>query len=187
MRTYSHFFQTLHDEAGPVGHLGRGTHYSVLRAISFQDANGGPISDAQFLDFAIIWDEDHDERIIEPIYKLYCSGLLSNFAMFGERKGFMTGIVSPLSVAPAAHLSERLQHVCNEMANGDYWTTEVGSLANPCGLISDDDANVALYLRNINMLWHLGLKKIQHPLSPAAEESERAKWMDRMFKQTKAS
>jgi hypothetical protein len=41
MRKYSDVFQTLHDEVGPVGNLGRGTHCSVLRAISFQDADGG--------------------------------------------------------------------------------------------------------------------------------------------------
>ncbi|KRQ14238.1 hypothetical protein [Bradyrhizobium manausense] len=186
MRTYSHFFQTLHDEIGPVGHLGRGTHYSVLRAVSFQDADGGLISEAQFLDFAIIWDEDHDERVIEPIYKLYCSGLLSNFVMFGERKGSMTGIISPFSVASTAYLSKRLQDVCNDMANGDFWTTEIGSFANPSGIISDNDANVALYLANINMLWHLGLKKIDHPISQAAQEAQRTQWMERIMKQSKA-
>ncbi|MGF6727496.1 hypothetical protein P3T43_006888 [Paraburkholderia sp. GAS41] len=30
--SYCPFFQTLHDETRPVGNLGRGTHYSVLRA-----------------------------------------------------------------------------------------------------------------------------------------------------------
>ena len=38
MTQYSQFFQTLHDELTPTGTLGRGTHYSILRAVVFHDA-----------------------------------------------------------------------------------------------------------------------------------------------------
>ena len=71
MHKYSAFFETLHDERTPTGKLGRGTHYSVLRAVVFSDSMGKPLTAAQFADFAIIWDEDHDERVIEPIEKFY--------------------------------------------------------------------------------------------------------------------
>jgi len=37
MESYSPFFQTLHDERSPTGHLGNGTHASILRAIVFTD------------------------------------------------------------------------------------------------------------------------------------------------------
>src|SRR4051812_20247485 len=74
MQKYSEFFQTLHDEQAPVGYLGRGTHYSILRAVVFSDSLAKPLFDARFLDFAVIWDEDHDARIIEPIQKLYFAG-----------------------------------------------------------------------------------------------------------------
>jgi hypothetical protein len=188
MRKYSDFFQTLHDEAGPVGHLGRGTHYSVLRAISFQDADGGMINEAQYLDFAVIWDEDHDARVMEPIYKLYCSGHLSSFIMFGERKGMMTAITAPQLRRPSVDfLAEQLRRVCDGMANGDYWTTQIGSLTNSQGIIGDSDANVSLYLSNIKMLWHLGLKKIVHPLSEADQEAERARFLESIFDKSKAS
>ena len=40
MRKYSGFFKTLHDETAPTGCLGRGTHYSVFRAITFHNAVG---------------------------------------------------------------------------------------------------------------------------------------------------
>jgi hypothetical protein len=188
MRKYSDFFQTLHDEVGPVGYLGRGTHYSVLRAISFQDADGGMINEAQYLDFAVIWDEDHDDRIMEPIYKLYCSGFLSSFIMFGERKGMMTGIVAPHLRKPSLeYLAEQLGKVCDGMQNGDWWSTQIGSLAKSQGMISGSDADVLLYLSNVNMLWNLGLKKIEHPLSEADKEEERARFMDTILKQSKAS
>lgn len=58
------FFHTLHDEPGRVGSLGRGTHYSVLRAVIWEP-------EPRFHDFAVIWDEDHDTRIIGVLEQLY--------------------------------------------------------------------------------------------------------------------
>ena len=62
MRKYSDFFKTLHDEQAPTGTLGRGTHYSILRAVAFGDSEGKMLGSARFADFAVIWDEDHDDR-----------------------------------------------------------------------------------------------------------------------------
>jgi hypothetical protein len=108
MQMYSDFFKTLHDETGPTGHLGRGTHYSVLRAVVFHDPMRKPLPEGQFADFAVIWDEDHDTRVMEPIEEIYRRGLLSSFLMFGERKGSFTAILSskiPLAINPAFLLS----------------------------------------------------------------------------------
>jgi hypothetical protein len=90
MQTYSAFFKTLHDETGPTGYLGRGTHYSVLRAVVFHAPNGAHLPEGQFADFAVIWDEDHDVRVIRPIEEIYRRGLLSSFLMFGEQRGLFT-------------------------------------------------------------------------------------------------
>jgi hypothetical protein len=109
---------------------------------------------------------------------------LSSFIMFGERKGMMTGIVAPhLRKPPVEYLAEQLQNVCNGMAHGDWWSTQVGSLTDSRGIINDDDAKVLLHLSNINMLWDLGLKKVKHPLSEADQEAERTRMMDAIFKQ----
>lgn len=75
-------------------YLGRGTHYSVLRAVVFHDPMGRSLPEGQFTDFAVIWDEDHDVRVTEPIEKIYREGLLPSFVMFGERKGLFTAILS---------------------------------------------------------------------------------------------
>jgi hypothetical protein len=101
MQTYSDFFKTLHDETSPTGYLGRGTHYSVLRAVVFHDPMGKPLPEGQFADFAVIWDEDHDTRVMEPIEEIYRRGMLSSFLMFGEHKGSFTAIISnkiPLAI-----------------------------------------------------------------------------------------
>ena len=94
MRAYSDFFKTLHDEQGPTGYLGRGTHYSVLRAVVFHDRLGRLLLKGSFKNFVVVWDEDHDTRVMEPIEEIYQRGLLSSFLMFGERKGCFTAIVS---------------------------------------------------------------------------------------------
>jgi Bacterial RNA polymerase, alpha chain C terminal domain len=100
MQVYSDFFKTLHDETRPTGYLGRGTHYSVLRAVVFHDPFGKALPEGRFADFAVIWDEDHDARVMEPIQEIYRKGLLSSFMMFGERKGCFTAILSRM-LSPA--------------------------------------------------------------------------------------
>lgn len=72
--SYSPFFQPLHDEKQAVGHFGRGTHYSVLRVPIWHDERLKPLPQGELLDFAIIWDEDHDDRVIEPIEEMYFAG-----------------------------------------------------------------------------------------------------------------
>ena len=256
MQTYSDFFKTLHDETHPTGYLGRGTHYSVLRAIVFHDPMGRPLPQGQFADFAVIWDEDHDVRVMEPVEEIYRRGMLSSFVMFGERKGFFTAVLSEL--IPSADevlfnptflmrldelelslrstnglknsnmvyvgdlvqkseadllrdttfgykslneiknvlalmglhlgveipgwppsdldklaqafadqrlsndsmrvglLETEINNICQSL--NDAWASQVaafGSADNP--IISDDGAKVALYLRNLKMLWQLGL------------------------------
>src|SRR5262245_57485669 len=94
MQRYSDFFTTIHDETGPTGYLGRGTHYSILRAMVFHDPVGKPLPEGQHTDFALIWDEDHDVRVIEPIEEIYRRRLLSGFLMFGECRGCFTGVLS---------------------------------------------------------------------------------------------
>ena len=94
MHSYCDFFKTIYDEAGPTGYLGRGTHYSVLRATVFHDVFGFPLSEGHFVDFAVIWDADHDVRVIEPIEGIFRRGMLSSFTIFGEHKGVFTAIVS---------------------------------------------------------------------------------------------
>jgi hypothetical protein len=169
MQKYSDFFKTLHDETSPTGHLGRGTHYSVLRAVVFHDARGKPLPEGQFADFAVIWDEDHDPRVIEPIEKIYRRGLLSSFPMFGEHKGVFTAILSnqirdpaalQASAARVAFLETEINAICQSL--NDPWPSKVvtlGSAKNP--IISDEEEKVGLYLRNLDMLWQLGTAEVQ--------------------------
>ena len=92
---YSQFFETLHDETHPVGSLGRGTHYSVFRAVTWHDTFLNPLPKAEFLNFAVIWDEDHDTRVVKVVHTLCFEGLLAPVRLIGERKGRLTVLVAP--------------------------------------------------------------------------------------------
>jgi hypothetical protein len=176
MQKYSDFFQTLHDEQTPTGYLGRGTHYSVMRAVTFHDARGKPFIEGQYTDFAVIWDEDHDTRVIEPIEEIYRKGFLSSFLMFGERKGSFTAILSNYArpkIAPMPGtedarlplLKTEVSAICQAL--NDPWPSEVidrrrvALLDGSNPIISDEDHKVNLYLDNLQMLWQLGTKTKQ--------------------------
>jgi len=155
------FFKTLHDEQGPTGYLGRGTHYSVLRAVVFHDAIGNPLPEGPLADFAVIWDEDHDTRVFEPIENIYRRGLLSSFLIFGERKGSFTAILSDdvhrkSPTDRLAVLKNEVNEICQSLE--DPWPSEVLNLrseGNP--IIQAESKKVHLYLENLKMLWQLGI------------------------------
>jgi len=172
MQTYSPFFQTLYDENSPVGSLGRGTHYSVLRAIVFHDHIGKPLPEthykglqARYHDFAIIWDEDHDTRVIEAIQKIYTEGLLPFFSFFGERKAMLTALAEADSDTLRTYAKLRIEEICSDIHN-DCWTSDIGIFRKPSGIISANPDDEMLYLANIHMLWRLGSKPIAYYRPP---------------------
>lgn len=175
MRKYSEFFRTLHDEQAPTGSLGRGTHYSILRAVVFSDSVGKPLTEARFADFAVIWDEDHDDRVIEPIEKIYFAGLLPHFLMFGERKGTFTGLLANPVTEPLLQsaLDRRLNDITQHLGHGDSWVAQAFGLDYPPEhpIIGDEGKKVRLYLSNLIMLWELGLKTARTAQIEALKES----------------
>lgn len=170
VRQYSKLFTCLYDEPSPVGALGRGTHYSVFRSVEWLDVNRQPLPYPQIHDFAVIWDEDHDERVIEAIERIYMAGLLSPVQFIGERKGGLTAIVAAkfyfTGTKADTEAYRRAVEVISQSLD-DPWPAELGSFdRNPGspaqsffeGLISDTDHRVGLYLANIDSLWSLGTK-----------------------------
>jgi hypothetical protein len=169
---YSTLFSCLHDEPEPVGQLGRGTHYSVFRSVEWLDVIRAPLALPQVHDFAVIWDEDHDTRVIEVIEAIHMAGLLSPIQFIGERKGSLTVIVAAKFYYAESEMSldtyiRQLNEISQRPNHRDSWPTEVGmfdrSPGSPHqtdlhGLISDGEHRVITYLRNIDSLWSLGTK-----------------------------
>lgn len=168
-RQYSNLFSCLYDEARPVGQLGRGTHYSVMRAVEWRDVDMNPVQQGQIHDFAVVWDEDHDERIIDAIEHIYLSGLLSPVQFIGERKGTLTVIVAAKYYF-GNYAADDYANAINEIAQGmpgDPWHAVIGMFdrrlgsqhqTDPETLINDNQERVITYLRNIDNLWTLGTK-----------------------------
>ena len=168
---YSDLFSTIYDEAQPVGHLGRGTHYSVLRCAEWFDVTRKPLTKAEVHDFAVIWDEDHDTRVIQVIEQLYIEGLLSPVQFIGERKAVLTVLVAAKFYfhGNEASLREYEQRVMAIAQNLDFdsWHCEVSMFdrapGNPHqndskGIIAADEHRVITYLTNIDSLWMLGTR-----------------------------
>lgn len=169
---YSTLFSCIYDEPSPIGNLGSGTHYSVFRSVEWLDVTRTPVLLPQIHDFSVIWDEDHDSRIIETIEAIYMAGLLSPIQFIGERKGTLTVIVAAKfyfwgSDAEFKSYEQQLQKICENPGHGDNWELEVGmfdrSPGSPHqtelhGLISAEEHRVITYLRNIDSLWGLGTK-----------------------------
>jgi hypothetical protein len=150
MQQYSHFFSVLHDEPEPVGHIGRGTHYTVARVFEADWIC--------FLDFAIIWDEDHDDRVVWVIERMIYHGLIQPVVAVGERKGCLTVITR--EPAPECYKAA-VERIGEEVPN-DCFDTHVHSLANVGdslgGIIQDDPGKVRDYIAGIDAIWGLGMK-----------------------------
>jgi hypothetical protein len=110
----------------------------------------------QFADFAVIWDEDHDKRVAEPIEEIYRRGLLSSFLIFGESKGFFRAVHSDLPCSRARFLQSEISAICRSL--DDPWSSGLRDRTDWADIISDDESKVKLYLRNLEMLWQLGLE-----------------------------
>lgn len=165
--SYSTLFTTIYDEVTPIGNLGRGAHYSILRSTESCNSLLDQLNHFKIHDFAVIWDEDHDTRIINVIETLYISKLLSPVVFIGERQGGVTAIVEKefyFSSGSYAYFRSRLEDIAND--SNDPWCVEVGYYdretdsvcINSQVIIHAPGKQVSTYLNNINNLWSLGLK-----------------------------
>lgn len=164
MLNYSEIITTLHDEKYPVGNLGHGTHYSILRTATWFDNCRLPLKEPKIHDLAIIWDKDHDKRIIDVVEHLYMKNLLVPVLFVGESNGCLSVIVSPqFKEASDEQAFQTFVSSVVKLAKNHYepWTAEVcvfGENLSELQLIDSSCERAELYLKNIYMLWDLGLK-----------------------------
>jgi hypothetical protein len=158
--SYSPFFQPLHDEKQAVGHFGRGTHYSVLRVPIWHDERLKPLPQGELLDFAIIWDEDHDARVIEPMEEMYFAGLLAPVRFIGERKGSLSVLIDSGTMEAWDEKTLRnYRAAVNRISQSldDPWPVTVDRVfGRESSIVHGAPEDVATYLKNIQLLWKLG-------------------------------
>lgn len=182
--SYSSIISCLHDEPKPIGNIGRGAHYSIFRSVEWIDVNRALHEKPLAQDFAVIWDEDHDERVLDVIEAIYLAGLMSPIRFIGERKGELTVIVSAKfyfagSEDETEDYRKKLQSVVtNSLKRGDYWSVTLGMFdreplsphqTQPKTLINDGEDRVITYIRNIDLLWALGTKPFPPTFRKASE------------------
>jgi len=177
-RQYSDFLRCLYDEQEPVGRIGRGCHYSVFRTAEWFDILGRRSARALVHDFAVIWDEDHDERIIEAIERMYVEGLLFPVQYIGERKGGLTAILAAkfrwgISEADFEAYKAKVWDIAENLSM-DSWHCDFGTFDKSLvdgiphqteyeGLIADGTQKVDNYIRNIDNLWSICLRPYVAP------------------------
>lgn len=168
---YSHLLSCLHDQPGPVGRLGRGVHHSVFRSTQWRAIDGDVLSAPRVHDFAVIWDEDHDVRVIGVAERLHLAGLLWPVCFIGERKGSVTLLLDymagPEVFADEGVWIDRIREVASS-AGGDEWRVEIGMFqhlvdadegtpqTDPAGIIPEPRERVLPYLQAIDALWQVG-------------------------------
>ena len=167
---YSHLFSCLYDQQEPVGAIGRGSHYSVFRSIQWRSLEGAARERGRIHDFAVIWDEDHDERILRVVERLQLAGLMWPVVFIGERKAILNILLAhqagPIEAEDPTYV-EKIRAIANDV-DGDVWDLRMGTyhrdpanedrLTYPSDIIADPDAAVIAYLQSIDVLWQLGEK-----------------------------
>lgn len=156
-------------EESPIGNIGRGSHYSVFRTAEWRDVAREPLDQAQIHDFAVIWDEDHDERVIDVAERIYMSGLFSPVQFIGERKGGLAVIVAArfrFYHPEPVYLKwqKDIERIASDI-NGDSWNVNFGMFdksvgspqqTDPTYIVQDSEDRAITYLRHIDNLWNLG-------------------------------
>lgn len=165
---YSTLFRCLYDEqrAGPNLHF----HYSVFRAVDCRDIERKPTALPYVHDFAVIWDDDHDTRIIRVLEEMLMAGILPGVQFIGEHKGELTIILAARTywLIDTESFADRLGKLSG-LAAGDFWQPEIGmydrsglqtwhqcDFKNLLGLPKEEEM---AYLFSIDSRWTLGTKQ----------------------------
>lgn len=151
--TYSNFFETLYDEEKPIG-IDIDFHYSILQAVVLSTHDR-----MKLFRFGVIWDEDHDSRIIDTIEEIYFAGLLPHFLFFYERKGNFFAITRKRIYSRGKeYLTEKIDKITQ--SQDDPWETHIirgiDDADNLHGTpTAKERFDIKNYLKNIKLMWRM--------------------------------
>ncbi|HCF5250240.1 hypothetical protein [Pseudomonas aeruginosa] len=150
--TYSNFFRTEYDEQNDVGALE--AHYSVLSVPLFEEPN----SRIDLQRIAVIWDSDHDQRVIDILEAAYFQGLLSPVLYIAEHKGAVSVIINETLNQPQKNRQNRLwQQISDEVIDNDKFKVHLMSKEEFIETLKDRlQPAFRNYLVHINDAWDLG-------------------------------
>ncbi|SDD56475.1 hypothetical protein SAMN05192589_107124 [Paracidovorax valerianellae] len=187
-RAYSTLIQCLYDQSHSV--VPDYDHYSIFRAIDARDVKQQPTSLPRVHDFAVIWDSDHDIRIIPVLEEMLMAGLLPGVQFIGEHKGTLTIILAAPTYFAVDIEAFKAQVHSLTAAAGDYWDVRVGMFDRSPGSMRDGhqcefegitglaDHMLHAYLLVIDDMWKLGTKVWQGVSSPEKAQPPRQFFTD---------
>ncbi|WP_157078277.1 hypothetical protein [Sphingobium abikonense] len=162
---YSNLFSCLYDQKGSIETNGGNPPYSVFRSTQSRNKAGDTTCEMTIHDFAVIWDEDHDERVICAIERLHLLGLLWPVVIAFESRGLLTLVLQGDLPVPENYRS--LAHnACNNGLN-DVWQTKLATYNRPHpfhfqpnqNTLPDFDPDAASFVFAIDRQWKLGLRE----------------------------
>ena len=133
-----------------VEHGGRRNQdFTVYRVPVWNDQRCERSDHGMSHDFAIVWDEDRDQRVFQVVDKLYWKGLLSGVYALGESEGVLSLVTEPGKPTP-----DRIQRQLGDTVElvGDVWSVQVGPMDDPATEAPID------YISAIHQLFQLGPK-----------------------------
>lgn len=173
---YSTLMQCLYDQERPI--VQHYDHYSVFRAIDSRDVTQAPALRPRVHDFAVIWDDDHDTRVISVIEEMLMAGILPGVQFIGEHKGTLTVILAARTFWQIDVDAFKARVAALTQAAGDFWTVRVGMFdhspdslrtGHQCdfqGIIGRSNDETHAYLLTIDAMWNLGTKEWQGVETP---------------------
>jgi hypothetical protein len=165
------FFHALYEQTEPVGAFGRGVHYSVYRALVWHNPDLSSRKHAAFHDIAVVWDEDHDTRVLGVLARIHADGALAAINFIGEAKGMLSVVLDEHASAAfdddaMEQFAERLRPLAD--IGSDTWPVEVARRSDNSTIAASVEEATDIYLNSIDLLWKLGNKKVEVP-SPDEE------------------
>lgn len=125
----------------------------------------------ELFDFALLWDEDHNERIWPIVERIWTAGLLAPIRYMGERKASVVVILDEKMDFGDGGIDAHTQPLerCIEADEGDSWhvMTEVG-LRPDTAMINSKPELVLDYLKSIAAPWRLGSRPFVHKAAEPA-------------------
>jgi hypothetical protein len=164
--TYSTLITCLHDEDRHGASCLPA--YSVFRAIDSRDVTRKPTERPRVHDFVVIWDDDHDTRIIAVIEEMLMAGILPGVQFISEHKGTLSIILAAPTYTEGV---EEFKTIVSKLsaAAGDFWVVKVGMIDTHSGnmrdryqcefleILGNSDADIAFFFL-IDKAWQLGTK-----------------------------
>lgn len=155
--------------------------YAVFRAIEWRDIMLTPCTTGLLHDFAVVWDEDQDTRIIEAAEILYLEGLLAPVQYLYEHKGELTLLVA----APFNHyrkvFEKKVDTLLSKYFNKDYWTVAVGYIDKSDMLNGTDSTDHQTQLGDldgyretviaVDKTYEIGLKRFKFSINDSPDNS----------------